>query len=279
MRDPEFLRRKTCAERLHVVAVGSAATEAKLLINHAGDDDALLESLIQRRLLGEPVDRIIGKRGFWTLDLYVTPDVLSPRPDTETIVELARDLARDRARQSAHNGQDLRILDLGTGSGAILLALLAEFPQAIGIGLDISQAALDVAKRNAELNGLAVRARFIQASWDQKSWEEAFPDRFDVIVSNPPYIPTADLASLETEVIAHDPRIALDGGEDGLDPYRLIFAALPKLLKPNGIAVFEIGYGQDISIPALAEQAGLKVIKLKPDLSAIPRALALSLSV
>jgi release factor glutamine methyltransferase len=278
MRDPEFLRRKTCAERLQMVAVDSAATEAKLLIEHAGDDDALLESLIQRRLLGEPVDRIIGKRGFWTLDLYVTPDVLSPRPDTETIVELARDLTRDLLEQQPAPSKKLTILDLGTGSGAILLALLAEFPQATGIGLDISQSALDVAKRNAELNGLAARAEFVQASWDQKSWEEAFANCFNLVVSNPPYIPTADLAALETEVIAHDPMIALDGGEDGLDPYRLIFARLPKLLKPKGIAVFEIGYGQDKSIPALARQAGLEIIELKPDLSGIPRALALSLS-
>jgi release factor glutamine methyltransferase len=278
MRDPEFLRKKTCAERLQMVAVGSAATEAKLLIDYVGNDDALLESLIQRRLLGEPVDRIIGKRGFWTLDLYVTPDVLSPRPDTETIVELARDLTRDLVERQPAPSKKPTILDLGTGSGAILLALLAEFPQATGIGLDISQAALDVAKRNAELNGLAARAEFIQASWDRTSWSDTLNQHFDLVVSNPPYIPTADLAALETEVIAHDPVIALDGGEDGLDPYRLIFAALPKLLKPKGIAVFEIGYGQDKSIPALARQAGLEIIELKPDLSGIPRALALSLS-
>jgi release factor glutamine methyltransferase len=277
--DQTFLRRKECTERLQAIAVGSAATEAKLLIAHAGEDDALLESLIQRRLLGEPVDRIIGNRGFWTLDLYVTPDVLSPRPDTETIVELARDLTSERLKQNADASQELTILDLGTGSGAILLSLLAEFPQAKGIGLDVSQAALDVAKRNAELNGLAARAEFIQASWNETSWDSALNKRFDIVTSNPPYIPTADLASLETEVIAHDPTIALDGGKDGLDPYRLIFAALPRILKPKGVAVFEIGFGQDKSIPALARQAGLNVVELKPDLSAIPRALALSLSV
>jgi release factor glutamine methyltransferase len=270
MPDPAETRLRHCMQQLSSIAVGSARLEAKILIDYAGSDDDLLEKLIQRRLMGEPVDRIVGRRGFWTLDLLVTPAVLSPRPDTETIVELARDLTRLRSGALAN----LTILDLGTGSGAILLALLVEFPQAQGIGLDISPAALEVAKRNAELNGLADRTHFIQ-----NSWNHAFPDRFNLIVSNPPYIPTADLAGLEMEVINHDPRIALDGGQDGLDPYRQIFPLLHHILKPNGTAVFEIGYGQDRTIPALALASGLHVIQIKDDLAGIPRALALSLPV
>jgi release factor glutamine methyltransferase len=255
--------------RIMAVAQGSARLEARLLCETAAGNRQMLEGLILRRLAGEPVDRIIGHRGFWTLDLLVSPAVLSPRPDTETVVELARDLARQRF--PAH--QKLRILDLGTGSGAILLALLSEFPDASGLGIDISPAALDIAERNAALNALSGRALFKPGSWG-----EGITEHFDIIVSNPPYIPTGELAALEREVRNHDPHLALDGGKDGLDPYRAIFPQLHHLLKPEGIAVFEIGYGQDQSIPALATASNLYCLQLKADLSRIPRALAVAIA-
>ena len=267
MNDDAEHRLRLCTTRLRAIAIGSARLEAKILIDHAGSNEAVLEKLINRRLKGEPVDRIVGMRGFWTLDLLVTPDVLSPRPDTETIVSLALELVHERM---ARNGP-LQILDLGTGSGAILLSLLKELPEARGIGLDISPAALAVAKRNAEMNGLADRASFVVGDWKQ-----SFSNRFDLVVSNPPYIPTRDLATLETEVIDHDPIIALDGGADGLDPYRIIFEQLQHLLKPEGIAVFEFGYGQSQSIQLLMNEYKLYKIQIKSDIAAIPRALALS---
>ncbi len=260
-------RLRVVTERLKKIAAGSARLEAKMLMDAAGNDADNLESLVQRRLAGEPADRLAGRRGFWTLDLIVTPDVLSPRPDSETIVELACDLVLEtHARHAA-----LRILDLGTGSGALLLALLAELPGATGLGIDISTQALDVARRNAARNGLTERAAF-----EHGVWMEGLSERFDLILSNPPYIATGDIAGLETEVREHDPALALDGGLDGLDAYRAILPVLAGSLTSRGIAVFEIGFGQERDVTRLADTAGLNILSIRKDLSGIPRAIAMS---
>jgi release factor glutamine methyltransferase len=250
-----------------IVDPATARTEARWLVEAAGDDRERLEHLIARRMTGEPVTRVIGRRGFWTLDLTVTADVLDPRPDTETVVMAACDHAR---RRHGHHAT-LRILDLGTGSGAILLALLAEWPQASGIGIDLSQDALLVAQQNAVRTGLVDRAAFRQGTW-----EAARGERFDLVVSNPPYIPTGDLAGLDAAVREHDPRLALDGGPDGLDAYRAILPLLSGLLAIDGVAVFEIGHGQHESMPALAQAAGLSVVEIRPDLGGVPRAVVLA---
>jgi release factor glutamine methyltransferase len=257
-------RLRAMAVRLRPAAGDAARIEARWLIEAAGGDAGLLERQILRRLAGEPLDRIIGRRGFWTLDLAVTPDVLSPRPDTETIVRAALDHvtgARDRI---------CRILDLGTGSGAILLALLAELPHAHGVGVDISAAALSIATANARANGLADRTE-----WRLGSWADPVTGQFDIVVSNPPYIPSAEIAGLDVEVRDHDPALALDGGADGLDCYRAILPALPGLLAEGGVAVLEIGLGQADAVPALAATAGLAVIEIRPDLGGVPRAVVL----
>jgi release factor glutamine methyltransferase len=253
--------------RLQKIAVGSARLEARWLIEAAGADQVLCEAYIQRRLAGEPVDRIIGRRGFWTLDLIVTPDVLSPRPDSETIVEAARDHALLQHPKTAA----LRVLDLGTGTGALLLALLAEFPNATGTGVDVSPMAVDVARRNASLNGLASRATFATGHWAADA--SGF---FDIIVSNPPYIPSGDIGGLETEVRDHDPLLALDGGADGLDCYREILPQIAGILAPGGIAVLEFGIGQGASVLQLAGASGLSLVEFRNDLSGIQRTIILN---
>jgi release factor glutamine methyltransferase len=228
---------------------------------------AMLACVTERRLAGEPVSRIAGHRGFWTLDLMVTPDTLDPRPDTETVVEAARDMILATRAKDA----PLRILDLGTGTGAILLALLAEFPDAEGLGVDISEEALLVAQDNAQRTGLAERASFRQGDW---SADIAGP--FDLIVSNPPYIPSADILTLDPEVRDHDPHLALDGGQDGLACYRRILAEIPALLAPDGFAVLEFGHGQGASVLRLAEAARLALVEFRNDLNGIERCVILN---
>lgn len=249
--------------RLRPVAGEAAAIEARWLTEAAGGDAPVLEAFVRRRLAGEPVDRIIGSRGFWTLDLAVTPAVLSPRPDTETIVRAALDHTRHRP--------PLEVLDLGTGSGAILLALLAELPEARGLGVDLSADALAVAGSNARAGGLADRAAFLCGGWDA-----ALGRRFGLVVSNPPYIPTADIPGLDREVRDHDPHLALDGGADGLDAYRAILPLLPRLMSDEGCAVLEIGLGQDEALRGLAAASGLAVAEIRPDLGGVPRAVVLA---
>ena len=224
----------------------------------------LLSGWMMRRLAGEPVTRITGRRDFWTLDLHVTPDVLDPRADTEVIVETALDLLGPRRTQT------LRILDLGTGTGALLLALLSECPLATGIGIDLSPAACAVAQVNAQRNGLAARASF-----QQGHWADALNETFDLVVSNPPYIESATIAGLDTEVREHDPMLALDGGPDGLTAYRAIIKDVPRLLHPTGLCVLELGIGQAGAVTALAEAEGLTRKALRRDLGGVERALAL----
>jgi release factor glutamine methyltransferase len=228
----------------------------------APDAAARFEAAIARRAAHEPVSRIIGRREFWSLDLRVAPATLDPRPDTETVVEAALSHVPDRRAA-------LRILDLGTGTGCILLALLRELPNATGIGIDRSEGAARIARDNAAALGLADRAAFAVGDWGAALDLE----RFDLVVSNPPYIESAEIERLDPDVRLYDPRAALDGGVDGLDAYRGIAAQLPRLLAPRGCAVLELGAGQAEDVSAVLEAAGLETVEIRSDLAGIPRAL------
>lgn len=238
---------------------GLLTTEAREAVAVA--DAALFRNLVARRAAHVPAAHLTGMRGFWTLDLAVTPDVLVPRPDTETLIEAALDLLPDRNAVR-------RVLDLGTGSGALLLAALGEFPDALGIGVDRSPATLALARRNAMRHGLAARALFLCGDWSASLRAE-----FDLVLSNPPYIRSGEIAGLAPEVRDHEPRAALDGGKDGLDAYRAIIADLPRVLAPSGLAVVELGAGQAEDVAALARDCGLAVVQLRQDLGGIPRAI------
>ncbi|WAC29174.1 peptide chain release factor N(5)-glutamine methyltransferase [Ancylobacter sp. SL191] len=211
----------------------------------ADDDAARLESLATRRASGEPLARLTGHREFWSLDFALAPDTLVPRPDTETLIEAGLEAFPDHTRA-------LRILDLGTGSGAILAALLSEYPAAWGLGVDLSEGAARQARANLERLGLADRAAILVGAWDA-----GISGRFDLVVSNPPYIASTDIPTLEVEVRTHDPLLALDGGADGLDAYRAITAALPRLLAPGGRAILELGIGQETDVVALLAASGV----------------------
>ena len=222
---------------------------------------ARFESYLARRLAREPVARILGRREFWGLELMVTPAVLDPRPDTETLVSAALErIGRDP-------GRPCRILDLGTGSGAILCALLTEWPGAAGWGIDRSAAACSVARANLARTGLASRSLVVQGSWSAACLSGAF----DLVVSNPPYIETAAIDGLAADVRDHDPRAALDGGPDGLEAYRAIVSDLPRLLAPGGSAFVEVGAGQAAAVVALLAGAGLSPSGTHRDLAGIER--------
>jgi release factor glutamine methyltransferase len=215
---------------------------------------AAYDAMIERRLRREPVSRILGRKGFWKIMLNVTPDVLSPRPDTETILDVVL--------PAFEPGRAFEMIDLGTGSGAILLAVLAERPAARGVGTDISFEALAVAKENASSLELDNRAAFLRTEW-----AAGFGDHsFDLVVSNPPYIPSADIDGLDPEVRDHDPRLALDGGPDGLEPYRLLAPEIMRILRPGGVFAVEIGWDQGEAVKALFEAAGFGDVKVVKDL-------------
>jgi len=266
---------RDATRQLADAGIDSASLEARLLLAHAlGVDRAtlldrrreidptLFESLLARRLTHEPLAFITGRQGFWTLDLAVSPDTLIPRADSETLIQAA--IAAFAGRQPA------RILDLGTGTGCLLLAALSEFPTAFGVGVDLSPGAAALAARNARENGLAGRAAMLAGSW-----ATALDGRFDLVLSNPPYIPAGDIAGLMPEVARFEPSRALDGGADGLDAYRVLCAALPSLLTPDGIAIFELGAGQAADVTAIAAESGLVRVALQADLGGIERALVL----
>lgn len=219
-----------------------------------------LAALTARRLAGEPLSKILGLREFWGLPFRVTADVLDPRPDTETVIERALALFKDKP--------PARILDLGTGSGCLLVTLLHVFPESQGVAIDLSPAALEVAEGNAHLNGVAGRARFVQGSWFEPLAGEA---PFDLVVSNPPYIPSVDIPNLDREVRNHDPILALDGGFDGLDAYKKIFSGLKPFLHSHSFALFEIGIFQDADMVRLVRESGLSLRGIYPDLAGIPR--------
>jgi release factor glutamine methyltransferase len=226
-----------------------------------------VERFGQRRLAGEPVARILSIKEFWGLPLQLSAATLVPRPDTETVVERALELLR---ADGAGERPLLRIADLGTGSGAILLALLSELPQAHGFGTDISAEALATARRNAAALGLAERTTMIECDYGN-----GLSGPFDLIVSNPPYIRTTEIPDLATEVRDHDPRAALDGGADGLDAYRALISHSAGLLVSGGALVVEIGRGQEGDVEALMAAAGLSPTgPPKADLGGIPRAVS-----
>ena len=217
-----------------------------------------------RRLAREPVSRILGHREFWGMAFEVSPDTLVPRPDSETVVEAA-------LRHVGHRSRPWRVLDLGTGTGCLLLALLSELPHASGIGIDRSEGALAVARRNASRHGLAGRAAFVASDWAAALSDSAF----DLLVANPPYIASDAIAELAPEVQGYEPRAALDGGADGLCAYRAILADAGRLLAGGALAVLEIGFDQAEAVPRLAQEAGLDCMEVAHDLGGNPRAVAL----
>lgn len=221
-------------------------------------DSAEIESDLQKRLSGMPLGRIYGRKNFYGLDFALSPETLEPRADTEALIDIALHRFKEHSPQT--------ILDLGTGTGCILLTLLKHFPGSRGTGVDKSGGALETARRNAEALGLADRASFIVSDW-----AESVRGGFDLVVSNPPYIDSAVIPQLAAEVKNHDPILALDGGADGMEAYKIIFAQLPGLLAPGGTALFEIGYDQSRKILRLAESHGLNVISIHPDSAGRPR--------
>jgi release factor glutamine methyltransferase len=219
----------------------------------------------QRRIAGEPVARILGTREFWGLPFRLSEATLVPRPDTETVVERALEMFREQSLSHPP-----RIADIGTGSGAILLALLHEIPDAFGVGTDLSLTALDTAKGNAAALGLADRAAFVACSY-----ASALRGPFDLIVSNPPYIPAGEIPKLSIEVREHDPHLALDGGNDGYDAYRALIPQAAERLVPGGALIVEAGQGQAGDIQALMAAAALSIDRPpRADLAGIPRAVS-----
>jgi len=246
------------AELLMAHALGVSRTD--LLLRHMGDEPpARFRSILDRRLNAEPVAYILGTQPFYGLDLEVGPAVLIPRDDSETLIEAAR-----MARQDS---PPAGILDLGTGSGALLLAALTVWPGAQGIGLERSATARAVAARNAARNGLAARAQILAGDWTQRGWADGI-GRFDLVLANPPYV--EDGADLAPSVRAHEPAEALFAGPDGLDDYRRLVPHVPGLLAPGGIALFEIGWTQGEAVTGLACAVGLAA-KLHRDLAGRPR--------
>ena len=217
--------------------------------------------LLNRRLDREPVSRILGTREFWSLPFDLEESVLDPRPDSETLVEAVLSTIGDGT-------VPFRVLDLGTGSGCLLAALLSELPQAFGIGVDIDPAALRVARRNLARIGLTHRAQFVCGNWGQ-----ALGGGFDVIVVNPPYIPSGEIESLAPEVINHDPHGALSAGLDGLDAYRNFLPQLRGLLAPRGLVALEIGRGQATAVTSLLSGSGFASIECHQDLAGVNRCL------
>lgn len=248
------------ARRLLAHALGVAPERLTLLLPEpmplaAG---AAYDAALTRRTARQPVAQITGERLFWGRAFRVTPDTLDPRPETETLVA------------AALGAPFRRVLDLGTGTGALLLAVLAECPEATGVGVDLAPAAAALAARNAAANGLAGRATFLCGHW-----AEAIAGRFDLVLSNPPYIETEAVPGLMPEVARFEPVLALDGGADGLDAYRHLVRVLPRLLAPGGRAVLEIGQGQRPAVEALALAAGLLPVAARQDLGGIDRAVVL----
>lgn len=214
-----------------------------------------LAGYVARRERREPVARILGRKGFWKIMLAVTPHVLIPRPDTETVLDVVLPLFSE--------GQPFQLLDLGVGSGALLLAILAERPAAKGLGVDLSEEALATARDNAANLGLAGRAAFLRSDWTA-----GLPDEhFDLVVANPPYIPTADIEALDPEVRDHEPRLALDGGADGLDAYRQLAPEILRVLKPGAPFAVEIGYDQAAAVESLFQAAGAEQVATAKDLA------------
>ncbi|MBO4644481.1 MAG: peptide chain release factor N(5)-glutamine methyltransferase [Alphaproteobacteria bacterium] len=253
-----------------LVAFGINKTPVFLRINPdfevEADDLAKIQSFADRRLKHEPVSKITQTRGFWRLDFKVTPDVLDPRPDSETLIEEALKIFKDKSAS-------LKILDLGTGSGCLAQALLCEYFKATAVGLDSSGKALAVAAENAAANGLKDRFSTVLADWNDDGWENGL-GKFDLIVANPPYIAEKERETLAPEVVDYDPAQALFAGEDGLDAYRKIAPALPRLLKKDGVFITEFGKGQEEDVRRIVCSAGLRFGTFGVDLGKITRCLS-----
>ncbi len=258
--------------RLEAANLDGPVIEARLLVEAAADatradivadpyreltpaQEATLADYLQRRENREPVSHILGRKGFWKIMLSVTPDVLTPRPDTETIM--------DAVLPAFPEGMAFSVLDLGVGSGAIILAILSERPAAKGLGIDVSEEALAVARENAANLGLAGRLALLRGDWTAGLGDASF----DLVVSNPPYIATEVIETLEPEVRDHEPRVALDGGVDGLDHYRLLAPEILRVLKPGGMFAVEIGFDQKAAVEDLFRAAGAQGVATIPDLS------------
>lgn len=264
--------------------------DLRVLRAHAKGDEGMLAQYIARRNAGEPIAHIVGTKGFWTLDLQVTRDVLTPRPDSETILDTLLQLRPDKKAA-------LKILDLGTGSGCLILSALSEYENAVGDAVDISEAALNVARNNAKKVASSVKRRAFSGHPERSegshdvsgdssalpqndrvvfyhgSWCEPLPagKKYDVILTNPPYIPTEDIASLAVDVKNFEPHLALDGGKDGLECYRTLAKQIHLRMVNQAIALIEVGAGQAHEVAAIMQQSGLAVLTTKNDLAGIAR--------
>jgi release factor glutamine methyltransferase len=268
------------AERLADAGIEDARRDAQVLLGHvierdraylhafaevqlSDDQTARLSGLVDRRAARVPMSQVLGSREFWSLDFQVTADTLTPRPDSETLVEAA-------IEQFGTGPGPSGIADLGTGTGCLLISLLTNWPESRGLGVDRSPEALAVARTNARACEVDARCVFVEGSWF-----DGIADRFDLIVSNPPYIPSDDLAGLEPEVVQHEPHLALDGGDDGLDAYRALLPQLPAHLTKAGVVVLEHGAGQGPELENLAGEHGLAVVTNRSDLAGLRRCLVL----
>lgn len=264
---------------LTAAGIDNPRNQARLLLGHVlgitpaqvfarADDDIASANLktyyalLSARCEGTPLAHLTGRREFWSMDFHVTPATLIPRPDTETLVELVESAFKDRSPPKT-------ILDLGTGSGCILMALLSVFEDADGVGLDMSKDACRIASANARALGFEKRARIVEGTW-----EDGIDGTFDLIVSNPPYIPSADIEMLDVDVRAHEPMGALDGGADGLDTYRSLIPAVIPALSDDGMVVFEVGIGQADEVLKIASVCGLIPGPRRKDLAGIERAVS-----
>jgi release factor glutamine methyltransferase len=268
------------ATRLGMAAIADARREARVLVAAAlgweaaevfARPEASLDrmarmrftELLARRAAREPISRILGHREFWSLRFALSPETLDPRPDSETLIEAALAELPDRTRA-------YRLLDLGTGSGCLLLALLTELPRAEGLGVDCALGAVETARRNAAALGLGGRTRFLVSDWGT-----AIQGQWDVILANPPYIASEEVPLLMPEVADYEPRVALDGGPDGLNAYRLLAPELTRLGSPAAVAVVEVGVGQAAKVAEIMTQEGLALRRVRHDLSGVDRCLVL----
>jgi len=264
------------AKRLWQVGIENEDYEARVLVAYAlGLPSATLyleapehlsfrqgmdiEHYVERRCKREPLSKIVGEKEFWSLPFKVSKATLDPRPDSETLIEAVLEYFPDHTA-------NLSFLDIGTGSGCLLLAALQEYAHSTGVGVDVSSEALKIAQYNADALGMTARTTFLEGSWT-----DAVQGMFDIILSNPPYIATAEIATLAPEVKEFDPLLALDGGEDGLEAYRQLMPLLAAVLQPQGYVFLEIGYTQQAAVEAFVAEAGLQVVACRQDLAGHPR--------
>jgi len=258
--NPDLVARYLIKESVNVADIDIIINSGRLV---SAAQESLINDHIKRHISGEPISRIFGEREFWGIPFKITPDVLDPRQDTETIIEAS-------LKRFIGNPPE-RVLDMGTGSGCIIISLLSEWPNAKGVAVDISEKALAVAEENARINNLQKRIRFIQSNWG-----DSVKGKYDVIVSNPPYISNHEITNLSPEVKNYDPILALSGGDDGLDCYKIIISQIKRLLKQSGAAFLEIGYTQADEVMRLVGESGLSVSTVHPDITGILRVVEIS---